>query len=52
MTEQEYNEMMDEITSDPSYIAHMAASQQKMMDYFDSLTNEELEALYPSASPF
>lgn len=52
MTEQEYNEMMDEISSDPFYVAHMAQSKQEMMDYFDSLTNEEIEALYPSASPF
>jgi len=46
MTEQEYEEMMQEITNDPWYIAHQEELDREMMESLDRLTKDELAAIY------
>jgi Txe/YoeB family toxin of Txe-Axe toxin-antitoxin module len=45
MTEQEFEEMMQEITNDPWYIAHQEELKQEMMQALDHLTDEEIAEL-------
>jgi hypothetical protein len=46
MNEQEYEEMMQEITNDPWYIAHQEELDREIMESLDRLTNDELAELY------
>lgn len=46
MTEQEYEEMMLEISNDPFYIALEAERDRKTMEYLDRLTDAEIAELY------
>lgn len=46
MTEQEYEEMMLEITNDPDYNALEAAREQETMEMQGRLTDAEIAELY------
>ena len=46
MTEQEYNEMMAELSNDPDYIALEAERDRKTMEMQDRLTDAEIAELY------
>ena len=46
MSEQEYQEMMQDLKNDPDYIAFIDTSIQKTREDMERLTDEEISEIY------